>query len=321
MLVGAAAAASSRGPAAERIDELWWLLLALGTAVFVLVLVLVIAPIVRQWRARRQPPPDEHGEVPAAMASRWIVGFGVLLPTVLLSVTLAASVTTMRALPRTGDGLVIDVVGRQFWWAATYRDEQVTVANEIHIPVGEKVELRLTSADVIHSFWVPELTGKLDLLPDGVNTLVIEADEAGVYGGTCAEFCGLQHANMRFLVVAQPAREFEAWLSTQRAPAAEPATEAAGQGRDVFQQHGCTGCHTVTEAAGPLGAQTEGAGPDLTHLASRRTLAAGAVDNTTADLAAFVADPDDVKEGTLMPTAELTDDELGDLIAYLEGLT
>jgi cytochrome c oxidase subunit 2 len=311
---------TSRGPAADRVDGLWWLFLAMGTTVFVLVVALLVVPMLRRARAGRQPPPEEHGVVPPVLASRWIVGFGVVLPVVVLTVALAASVATMRALPRTGDGLVIDVVGRQFWWSATYRDERVTVANEIHIPVGERVELRLTSEDVIHSFWVPELSGKLDLLPDGVNTLVIEADDAGTYGGVCAEFCGLQHAEMRFRVVAQPRTEFDAWLAAQREPAAEPASDAARRGRDVFQQHGCAGCHVVREATGPLGTQSEGAGPDLTHAASRETLAAGTVDNTTANLTAFLADPDEIKDGTLMPTADLSEKELADLVAYMEGL-
>ena len=126
----------------------------------------------------------------------------------------------------------------------------MTVANEIHIPAGEPVELPLTSADVIHSFWVPELHGKLDMLPDGPNTLVLEADEPGEYLGACAEFCGLQHANMGFLVIAQPRDEFDAWLAAQRQPAAEPAGEAARRGREVFAAEGCAGCHDVV--GGPM---------------------------------------------------------------------
>jgi cytochrome c oxidase subunit 2 len=309
----------ARGPAADRIAGLWWLFVIIGAAVFALVLILLIVPMIRRRRAGALAPPSDHGDAPT-FGSRWIVGFGVVLPVVLLAVALSASVATMRALPRSGDGVVIDVVGRQFWWSATYRGEDVTVANELHIPVGERVELRLTSADVIHSFWVPELSGKLDLLPDGVNTLVIEADEPGTYGGVCAEFCGLQHAKMRFLVVAQPRADFDAWLAAQRQPAAEPTTAEAGRGQIVFQQHGCADCHAVREANDESAARADVAGPDLTHLASRTTLAASTVENTTANLTAFVADPDEVKDGTLMPTADLTDAELADLIAYLEDL-
>jgi cytochrome c oxidase subunit 2 len=310
----------ARGPAADRVAGLWWLFVIIGGAVLALVLVLLLVPMLRRRRAPL-PPPSEHGDAPS-FASRWIVGFGVVLPVVLLAVALSASVATMRALPRTGDGVVIDVVGRQFWWSATYRDEHVTVANELHIPVGERVELRLTSADVIHSFWAPELGGKLDLLPDGVNTLVIEADEPGTYGGVCAEFCGLQHTKMRFLVVAQPRADFDAWLAAQRQPAAEPTTDAAARGRDVFRQHECARCHTVRESTDGTGARADG-GPDLTHVASRATLAAGTVENTTANLTAFLRDPDEVKDGTTMPAAEqaeLSDAELADLVAYVESL-
>ena len=176
-------------------------------AIYVLVIVLLVVPMVRRRRAARQPSADDDtAEVPPTLATRWIVGFGVVLTTVILIAALTMSVATMRALPRTAPAgsVVIDVVGYQYWWAAHYQAEGVTVANEIHVPVGERVELRLTSADVIHSFWVPDLHGKLDALPDGINTLVIEADEPGVYGGECAEFCGLQHANMGMVVVAQP---------------------------------------------------------------------------------------------------------------------
>ena len=201
--------------AADRIAALWWLFLAVGAAVFVLVVVLLLLPMIRRRRAGPQPPPADHDEVPPQLATRWIVGFGVVLPVVLLAGVLTASVATMQALPREGDGLVIDVVGLQFSWEATYRDARVTVTDELHIPVGERVELRLTSADVIHSFWVPDLSGKLDALPDGINTLVIEADEPGTYRGVCAEFCGLHHADMGFVVVAQPAAEFAEWLVTR----------------------------------------------------------------------------------------------------------
>jgi cytochrome c oxidase subunit 2 len=201
--------------AADRVTALWGLFVVLGAAAFVLVLVLLITPMVRRRLAGPQPPPADHDEVPSRLATRWIVGFGVVLPVVLLTVALTASVATMQALPRTGDGLVVDVVARQFAWEATYRDARITVTDELHIPVGERVELHLTSADVIHSFWVPELSGKLDALPDGTNTLVIEADEPGTYRGVCAEFCGLHHADMGFVVVAVPAAEFAEWLAAQ----------------------------------------------------------------------------------------------------------
>jgi cytochrome c oxidase subunit II len=307
-----------QGPAAERIAELWWLFVAMGAAVYVLVIVLLVVPMIhRRRRAVQESSGDDLTDVPTGLANGWIIGFGVVLPLVLLIVALVASVSTMRALPRTAPpgSVVIDVVGYQFWWSASYRAEQVTVANEIHVPVGERVELRLTSADVIHSFWVPGLQGKLDVLPDGTNTLVIEADEAGVYGGECAEFCGLQHANMGMLVIAQPRLEFDAWVTAQQQPAAAPASETARRGQQVFEDRDCAQCHTIRGVA--TGGQTA---PDLTHVASRRTLLSDTVENTTSNLTAFLRDPDAVKVGTGMPQPELSESDLRNLIAYLEGL-
>jgi cytochrome c oxidase subunit II len=307
-----------QGPAAERITELWWLFVAMGAAAYVLVIVLLVVPMIRRRRqALEEQQADDRTDVPTRLANRWIIGFGVVLPIVLLIVALVASVSTMRALPRTAPpgSVVIDVVGYQFWWSASYRAEQVTVANEIYVPVDERVELRLTSVDVIHSFWVPGLQGKLDVLPDHTNTLVIEADEPGVYSGECAEFCGLQHANMGMRVIAQPRDEFDAWVAGQQQPAAASASDAARRGQQVFEDQDCARCHTIR------GVVTEGqTAPDLTHVASRETLLSDTIENTTANLTAFLRDPDAVKVGTGMPPPELSDSELRDLVAFLEGL-
>ena len=301
------------GPGAQDIATLWWILLAGGTAVFVLVLALFVVPLLR----RRRDEAGDRDDVPAGKAARWIVWLGIVLPTVVLTGVLVVTVLTMRSVSRAApEGSVqIEVTGYQFWWAANYPEHGVTVANELHIPVGEPVELRLTSADVIHSLWVPELHGKLDLLPETTNTLVLEADEPGIYGGECAEFCGLQHANMGFLVIAQPRDEFDAWLAAQRAPAAAPTSGQAERGEQVFLEADCGSCHTirgVSEAGEP--------GPDLTHVASRRTLASDTLDNTTANLERWLRDPEAVKVGTTMPTPDLTAEQLAALVVYLEGL-
>ena len=239
------------------------------------------------------------------------------MPLVVLIVALALSVSTMQAIPRAAPpgSVVIDVVGYQFWWSAQYRDEGMTVANEIHVPVGEQVELRLLSADVIHSFWVPDLHGKLDALPDGTNVLVIEADEAGTYGGECAEFCGLQHANMGLLVIARSRQDFDRWVAAQRAAAAA-ASRGRRRGHRLFLDEGCGTCHTVRGVV--VG---DGSAPDLTHVASRSTLLSDTIDNTTEGLTAFVRDPDGVKVGTGMPQPALSEEELADIVAFLEGLT
>ncbi len=229
-----------KGPAADAVATLWWVMLVLGTAVFVLVLALLVVPI---WRRRRDAgsTSDDRGDVPPALVNRWVIGFGVVMPAVLLIAVLVMSVSTMRTVSRAApnDSVVIEVVAYQYWWSAHYQADEVTVANEIHIPTGQPVELRLISQDVIHSFWVPELHGKLDMLPDGPNTLVLEADEPGEYLGACAEFCGLQHANMGFLVIAQPPEEFAAWIEAQQRPAAEPTSEEAERGRALFVAEGC----------------------------------------------------------------------------------
>lgn len=198
-----------QGPGARVIAELWWLLLGLGVAVFVVFVVLLALGLFRRGRTA--------GEAPHQFG-RWFVGAGVVVPTLILVVIFAATVAAMRALPGSAppEALKVEIVGHQFWWEVRYPEQGITVRDELHLPVGRPVELRLTSADVIHSFWVPALAGKLDLLPDHVNTLVLRADEPGRHLSICAEFCGLRHADMRMVVVAEPQDRFAAWLAERR---------------------------------------------------------------------------------------------------------
>jgi cytochrome c oxidase subunit 2 len=197
-----------RGPTARAIADLWWLMLWLGVAVFVLFGVVLAVGLCRK------PPSDAA----APSIGRWLVGGGVVLPLVVISVVFAATLVAMRATPSVvpDDALVIDVVGHQFRYEVTYPDDGIRLTNELRLPVGRPVALRLTSADVIHSFWVPELGGKLDMLPDGINTLVLEADEPGEHVSRCAEFCGLEHAHMTMRVVVEPEDDFAAWQAAQR---------------------------------------------------------------------------------------------------------
>ena len=211
--------------------------------------------------------------------------------------------------------LTVDVIGNQWWWEIRYPGTDVVTANEIRIPAGRPVKLRLRSADVIHSFWVPELAGKLDLLPERTNTMVIEADAPGRYQGQCAEFCGLQHANMGIEIVAEDPADFDAWLREQSQPAAAPSSATAREGRKLFASSGCASCHTVRGSAA-----TGDTGPDLTHLASRRRIAAGALPLTTSGLTEWIRNPHDVKQGASMPAPDLTDDEIAAIVASLEGL-
>ena len=203
-----------QGPVSEAMANLFWLMLGLGGAVFVAVVVVLGLGLFRR-RPAGEPQPDRQAR---DSFGRWFVVGGVVVPLVILLIVFGATVRAMRLVPTTApsDALVIEVVGHQFWWEVRYPDAGVTVTNELHLPVGRPVNLQLTSADVIHSFWVPALAGKLDLLPDHPNTLVLEADEAGVHRSRCAEFCGLEHTKMVLTVVAEPEDRFVSWLAERR---------------------------------------------------------------------------------------------------------
>jgi cytochrome c oxidase subunit 2 len=240
---------------------------------------------------------------------------------VALVALLFQSVVTGRALDslRTPDALRIQVTGNQWWWDVQYDDPApslgVTTANEIHIPVGRAVKFDLRSTDVIHSLWIPNLQGKIDLVPGRLNELWLRADTAGVYRGQCAEFCGLQHANMALVVVAEAADDFERWLAGNRAAAPTPVTPEQQRGKEVIERGPCAMCHNITGTL--AGGRTA---PDLTHIASRSTIGAGTLPNTRGYLAGWIADPQHVKPGSRMPTVGLHDDELQAVLAYLETL-
>ncbi len=309
-----AQALDPEGPVADSAAGLWWLMLALGAGVFVIFAVFLVVGLFRH----RPGDAPEAGPQPPDRFGPWLVGGGVALPLVVISIVFAATVHAMRAVPTTAPAgaLVVEIVGHQWWWEVRYPAEGITTANEMHIPVGRAVALQLTSADVIHSFWVPALGGKLDLLPDKTNTLVLEADEPGRHLNRCAEFCGLQHTLMGMDVVAEPADAFAAWVASRQGPAAQPAAANAQRGQNVFLGAGnCGACHTVRGT--PATATT---GPDLTHVASRASLGAAAVPNTAEQRARWVSDPHAIKRGVAMPAPEITGDQLADLLAYLEGL-
>ncbi|MDP8969575.1 MAG: cytochrome c oxidase subunit II, partial [Actinomycetota bacterium] len=263
-------ALAPKGPGAERIASVFWLMTAVSGAIFALVCVLLV------WGSLRRPKEKDRSD------NLWIVGAGIAMPTVILLGLMVYNVGLLAAEPSSGD-LPIEVTGYQYWWEFRYVDEDVITANELHIPVGRPVELRVTSRDVIHSFWVPELAGKIDVIPGETNTWVIEAAQPGVYGGQCAEFCGLQHTNMGITVVAEEPAAFDAWLAHEARPAARPTTPEAREGLQVLESSSCAGCHTVR------GTRADGDnGPDLTHFASRRTIGAGTVPNNRGHLAGWI---------------------------------
>lgn len=297
--------------AAAVIADLWWLLLGLGAAVFGVVMIYLALAL---WR-RRTTLVDTPRPV---RSTRAIVLGGIVLPVIVLNIVSIATVRTLWALSllTQADPLVIQVIGQQWWWEVRYPAHQFETANEIHIPVGQPVQIHLTSDNVIHSFWVPELHGKLDLIPGKPNTFWLQADRPGEYRGLCAEYCGVQHANMMFLVIAEPPDQFAAWLAAEGRPAAEPSDPVAKQGQEIFLAATCINCHTIrgTEATGDLG-------PDLTHLATRRTLGAALLTNNIANLGGWIANSQHVKPGNLMPPAEgLTGEELQALLTYLQTL-
>ncbi len=302
-----------QGPAAESMADLWWLMLALGAAVFVVFAVFLALGLFR-------PRPGETGpgsEQPHRFGA-WMIGAGVAVPLAIITVVFAATVHAMRGVATTAPtgALVVDVVGHQWWWEVRYPEEGIVTANELHVPVGRDVALRLTSRDVIHSLWVPELGGKLDLLPDGVNTLVIKADAPGEFVNRCAEFCGLQHTLMSMTVVVEPPQQFDSWVAARRSPAATPDAGAARRGFDVFLGAGrCAQCHTVRGTAA-----TGTTGPDLSHIASRPTLGAGPFPNNEANRRAWVSDPHTLKRGVAMPAAELSREDVEAVLSYLGSL-
>jgi cytochrome c oxidase subunit 2 len=308
VLLAAPSILDPAGPEARHLAGLWWLLFGLAAVVYVVVAGFVIAGVLRGRGT-------ESGKPSRASDGAFVVIGGLVVPVLILMVVAVATVhatTTVRQ-PESG-ALRVEVVAHDWWWEVQYPDHDVVTANEIHVPVGRQVEIGLHTGDVIHSFWVPQLAGKLDTIPGQRNVLRLEADKAGTYRGECAEFCGLQHANMNFLVVAEPAAEFERWMVQQSRPVTEPAGEQEARGRQVFERESCAGCHTMrgTSATGRVG-------PDLTHFGSRQQLAAGAAPNTRANLTRWISDAQLIKPGNLMPSLYLSGPDLKALVAYLES--
>lgn len=306
------------GPKAAAVNDFWSFLIVTSTIVFVVVVGALLYGALKRRRDPHEPAVAADAEHRIGRVVAGAVGATALILAVFL--TLNWRLERAIAAPKQANVLTIDVIGRQWWWEIQYPDSLtpsnwISTANEVHIPVNRPVRLRMTSRDVIHSFWVPSLSGKKDLVPGRVTETWFQADSPGVYRGQCAEFCGHQHANMALLVVAHRPDEFHEWVAAQRAPASEPYDSLRQAGKQVFLAGSCSLCHAIvgTPAGGRIG-------PDLTHIGSRRTIAAGTLPNTRGHLAGWILDPQRIKPGVYMPANGLEPRQLDALLAYLEGL-
>lgn len=316
-----------RGRQAAEAAALGWGLIAVATVVFVIFLACLFVPL---WRRRGR---GDLGTADAAAAVRaqhdhpgevrGILVLGGLVPALVLAAVFAWSTVQTSAFaqpfvvddPDAAARADVVVVGHQWWWEVRYPRQGVVTANEVHLPVGRRVRIALVSDDVNHSFWVPRLAGKTDLVAGQTNTLWLEADSAGTYYGECAEFCGPQHAHMGLTVVAEDSVAWHGWLAAQHAPAAAPSRPDAVAGAAVFANVGCAACHAVR------GTRAQGmAGPDLTHVAGRASIAAGTLPNTRGNLAGWIGDPQQVKPGNRMPLVPMTGADLQAVVSYLETL-
>jgi cytochrome c oxidase subunit 2 len=297
------------GEEAHRIADLAWFLFLAGAIVFVAVMV-ALALAIRAGRRAPERAADDRG------GRRLQLIAGGAVPTLILAVLFVVTLRAMAAHSPSASSTTADVelIGRQWWWEVRYPRLGIVSANEIHVPVGRPVHLTVRSDDVIHSFWVPRLHGKVDLVPGRPNAIWLHATRAGMYRGQCAEYCGLQHARMGLRVVAHEPASYTAWTLRERAPAAPPPDTLAAAGRRVFDR-ACALCHAVR---GTLASGTRG--PDLTHVSSRMTLAAGTLPNNRTTLTAWVADAQRIKPGNAMPSMNLQPADLRAVVAYLESL-
>jgi cytochrome c oxidase subunit 2 len=291
--------------AAHSIATLWWVLFVGSAIVVAVVTLLVVVAVLRRRGSTGGVDRDARG-------SGLVLVSGAVVPMVVLVALFVYVLSTLDATaqPRGSGGLTVEVVGKQWFWAVRYPAQRITTANELHIPVGVPVKVVARTDDVIHSFWVPELNRKIDMIPGRTNTILLRADRPGLYRGQCAEFCGLQHAHMAFFVVAETRAQWARWVAQESQP--PPGRGSAGE--RVFLDSGCSGCHTIA------GASDATIGPDLTHVASRLTLAAGTVPNTKGWLASWIIDPQHVKPGNKMPGLPLSGQDLQALLDYLERL-
>lgn len=311
---------SGHGPAANKIASLSWFM-----TILFLILTVGMWILIAWGASKRRGTLAEHAPIDAGGGKAWIAIGGLALPIVVLTVIFVLGLNLLADFPIHGPHHhpmkpEILIIGHQWWWEVHYLNDhpdlEFTTANEIHLPVGRPVNIELETQDVMHSFWVPALHGKVDLIPGLHNFIRVQASEAGNFAGQCAEYCGAEHALMRLLVVAQAPDEYTAWLQQQRKPAAEPATEAASLGMQTFLAGPCIMCHQIRGT--PAGGRVA---PDLTHLASRQYIASNVYPNNDAYLEAWVTHAQSLKPEAEMPDlTQFTGEQLRDLVAYLRQL-
>jgi cytochrome c oxidase subunit 2 len=311
------AALDPKGPEAAAVSGLIWSFTELCSIIWVLVVAAALIGLT--WRHAERPDPMQVSAANERRVSWVVASLAVATGLIVISLTVISYAAQQRIFGLGDPAVDIDVIGHQWWWEVRYPDadpsKTIITANELHVPVGQLVRLKLTSVDVIHSFWVPSLMGKADLVPGRDNELSFTVDRPGVYIGSCAEFCGLQHTHMGIRVFADTAADYDAWKRQQIASALKPATAAQQAGQMAFMAIPCASCHAIrgTDAGGTVG-------PDLTHLSSRSTLAAGTAELNRGTLAAWISDPQSMKPGANMPTMKIEPADLDNLLDYLMGL-
>lgn len=318
---GVQAPFDAAGDQAAHIKDIWHLMLVVCGVMYALVLAFLAAAIWRSRRALAGPPVAEGYESAAERPmQKTLIGWSVLIVLGLAVLAVGSFMVDRRlALADIDNALHIKITANQWWWQVEYQDpvaqRQVVTANELHLPAGRPVVIELQSQDVIHSFWIPNLAGKMDLIPGRTNTLAINPRRVGEYRGQCAEFCGLQHAQMALDATVESPAAFAAWYEAGLKPGAEPTTPQQVRGRDLFLNTACAGCHAVngTDAGGQTG-------PDLTHLASRKMLAAGALPMSRDALTRWLHDPQAIKPGNHMPVVDMAPTDQAAVVAYLESL-
>jgi cytochrome c oxidase subunit 2 len=308
------------GPMSGRIESLWWFIFIIAVVVFVIVWLFLAGAAARR-RVHEQLPPDIHPDPSREQRYLRVVMVATGISIIILFAILGHTMVTSKYMNSlvSKNPVSIQVYGHQWWWEVQYPNNDaslwVTTANEIHVPVGVPVVLQTGSRDVIHSFWAPNIQGKRDLIPGHSSAIWFQVDQEGTYRGQCAEFCGHQHAHMAFYIIAESPQKFQAWLDQQRKPAPDPANAVLAHGRDVFEKGTCVMCHTIRGTNG--GSRV---GPDLTHLASRVSIAAGTLPNNSGSLGGWISDPQAIKPGVRMPPNPLPSQDLQALIAYLQTL-